>query len=491
LSREPFRPGFHFSPRENWMNDPNGLVWYDGEYHLFYQYNPTGTDWGNISWGHAVSPDLVRWADRPIALEFTDTEHVFSGSVVVDHANTSGLGSDDRPAMVALYTARHPVTGRQAQALAWSVDRGITWTRHPGNPVLDIGSTDFRDPKVFWYEPGGYWVMTVALPVDQVVRFYRSDDLLAWAHLSDFSSPGAMPGLWECPDLFELPFQGGSCWVLVISLGPGGGGAWLGTQYVLGHFDGSNFVADPARPQLQPMDHGADYYAAVSFSDAPDGRRILMGWMNNWTYAGEIPTRWFRGSMAVPRFVTLRESGTGIELLQEPVPLAGWRGGPSWSVSDRELPVGITAMPVEAFGDQLLIRAELAHGDADRVGLNVRVGNGERTVIGYDVASGTVYVDRRRSGRSEFHPDFATVHAAPLTTRGGVVALTVLVDRASVEVFGNDGEASITDQIFPSADSTGVELFAEGGTARAVYLTVDTLTGVGGRADEQLQLRAL
>jgi fructan beta-fructosidase len=491
MTHEPFRPGFHFSPPENWMNDPNGLVWYDGEYHLFYQYNPEGTDWGNMSWGHAVSPDLVRWTHRPVALEFTDTEHVFSGSVVVDHADTSGLGTDGGPAMVALYTAHHPLTGQQTQALAWSTDRGVTWARHPGNPVLDIGSTDFRDPKVFWYEPGGYWVMAVALPVEQVIRLYSSGDLLSWAHLSDFSSPGGDRGLWECPDLFELPVDGGTRWVLVFSLGPGGGGTWLGTQYVVGDFDGVTFIADPRAAEPRRMDHGADCYAAVSFSDAPAGQRILVGWMNNWTYAADIPTSAFRGSMTVPRIVTLKSADAGLELVQEPVSMFESRRDPSWSLSDCELPPGATQLPPDACGDQLVIRAELAPGSAERVGLRVRTGDGEGTIVGYDVRSGTLYVDRRLSGRTDFHRDFAAVHTAPMTTRAGLVSLTVLVDRASVEVFGNNGEASITDQIFPNADSTGVELFAEGGSARAVYLTVDRLTSVDQLPDEDLQLGAL
>jgi len=475
LTDEPFRPGFHFSPPENWMNDPNGLVWYDGEYHLFFQHNPEGTDWGNMSWGHAVSPDLLRWTHLPLALEFTGTEHVFSGSVVVDHRNTSGLGNDE-PAMVALYTTHDPATKRQAQAVAWSVDRGITWTRYHGNPVLDIGSTEFRDPKVFWYEPGGYWVMTVALPVDQVIRFYRSEDLLSWSLLSDYSSPGGEPGLWECPDLFELPFEGRSRWVLVISLGPGGVGSWLGTTYVLGDFDGTTFVADASQPGLQRMDHGADYYAAVSFSDAPAGQRILMGWMSSWVYARDIPTSAFRGSMAVPRTVTLRRNAGRVQLVQEPVPIAAGQGIPSWSVCGHELAPRTTALPVETSGHQLLIRVELAPGDAERVGVRVRVGEGERTVVGYDVLTGALYVDRRESGRNDFHPDFAAVHSAPLALRDGRISLTVLVDRASVEVFGNDGEASITDQIFPRIDSTGVELFAEGGPAQFRALSIAAVT---------------
>jgi fructan beta-fructosidase len=491
LSDEPHRPGFHFSPSRNWLNDPNGLVWYDGEYHLFFQYNPEGADWGNMSWGHAVSSDLVNWTELPVSLSYTDTEHVFSGSVVVDHDNTSGLGSHDAPAMVALYTAHNPVTGHQAQALAWSSDRGRTWTRHPGNPVLDIGSTEFRDPKVFWYEPGAYWVMAVALPVDQVIRLYRSDDLVSWTQLSDFSSAHPEAGLWECPDLFELPVDGDpedTRWVLVVSLGPGGGGGWLGTQYFVGTFDGREFVADIASQRPSRLDHGADYYAAVSYTDAPARQRVLVGWMNNWSYGALIPTQTFRGSMSVPRAMTLCEVDGRIRPIQKPVPTVAALRTRSYSHPAGPIPAGVTGLD-DAAGAMLEINAAIRPGSADRFGLHVRVGDGERTVVGYDVPTSSLFVDRRDSGRVDFDAAFPAVHIAPLTPRDGLVTFTLLVDTASVEVFGGSGECAITDQIFPSPDSTGLALFAESGTAELVELTVTTLASPSDRARPQDLIR--
>ena len=305
------------------MNDPNGLIWHEGEYHLFYQHNPHGTGWGNMSWGHAVSPDLVTWTELPVAIPYLPREHVFSGSVVLDKDDTTGFGIDGAPAMVAIYTAADPETGRQAQALASSVDRGRTWTRYDGNPVLDIGSTEFRDPKVFWYGRGGHWVMAVVLATERTVQLYRSDDLKSWVHLSDFRSDDVEPGIWECPDLLELRVDGepeATQWVLVLSLGAQTPGAWTGVVYFVGHFDGVRFtVQDPAGGATR-LDFGADYYAAVSFADTPDNERVLMGWMNNWTYVADVPSAPFRGSMSVPRLHRLAAVDGRLRITQEPVP---------------------------------------------------------------------------------------------------------------------------------------------------------------------------
>jgi fructan beta-fructosidase len=481
VSFEPHRPAYHYTPARNWVNDPNGLVWYDGEYHLFYQYNPHGTGWGNMSWGHAVSPDLVAWAELPVAIPHTDDEEAFSGSIVVDHLDTSGFAADGVPAMVAIYTAASPATGRQAQALAYSTDRGRTWTRYGGNPVLDLDSSDFRDPKVFWYAPGRHWVMAVVLATEHRVRFYRSDDLRSWTHLSDFGPAGAVGGVWECPDLFELPVDGDPAntrWVLVVSLSPGGIAGGSGTQYFIGHFDGTGFVPDAARGEDEPaswLDFGADYYAAVSFADTPGNERILVGWMSNWSYAAQTPPRHFRGSMSLPRVHRLATLDGRIRLLQEPVAgLAGLRST-SFTLRDRALGHGITPMPDDAHGELLEIRAVFEPGSAQRFGLLVRVGADERTVVGYDMVAGALYVDRTDSGDVGFHAGFGAVHRAPLPPRDGVVTVTVLVDRASVEVFGGAGERVITDQIFPSPTSTGVALFADGGTATLVDLTITAL----------------
>jgi levanbiose-producing levanase len=317
---DPWRPAAHLTPSKNWMNDPNGLVYENGTYHAFYQYNPKGNDWGNMSWGHSTSTDLVHWTEESVAMEATDTEEIFSGSIVVDTDNTSGLGSTDEPAMVALYTSAYkdnaPLPkGAQAQSVAYSLDHGRTWKKHQGNPVLNLepASPNFRDPKVTWYEPGGYWVMTTVVADDHVVKLYKSTDLLHWDFLSDFSGVGAQGGLWEMPELLEVPVEGGNerRWVMLVSINPGGIAGGSGMQYFTGDFDGVTFRAEGAAPPDAPLqdhqwvDYGADFYAATTISGAPGGKPVLFGWMGNWDYAQKLPTTPWRGAMAIPRELTL------------------------------------------------------------------------------------------------------------------------------------------------------------------------------------------
>jgi levanase len=796
--REPFRPQFHYTPAKNWMNDPNGLVYYKGEYHLFYQYNPFGSQWGHMSWGHAVSRDLVHWRELPVAIPEQGDEMVFSGSAVVDKANTSGLGTRRNPPMVAIYTAAKP--GSQAQALAYSTDRGRTFKRYEGNPVLDIGSGEFRDPKVFWYAPEREWRMVVAKAVERKIAIYRSPNLKDWTHLSDFGPANATGGVWECPDLFPLAVDGKrkrTKWVMIVNLNPGSIAGGSGAQYFVGDFDGTTFTADnevgeytppqgdlyegfegstygawtttgdafgagpaagnvppqggvggflgnglansfhnedrgtgtltspsftigrpylnfligggnhphdpattdapppagtvfadfevaegygegwtatgtfagttaargtigdqmpvsgyegeqlvntfidhdngtghitspefeittdyinfligggshpypgdagnppaavnlvvdgqvvrsstgqesealnwtnwnvselagktgridivdentggwghinadqftfsdepalprstetavnllvdgkvvrtatgpnseeldwtgwnladlvgrraqiqlvdrntggwghlladnfafadePAQSVLQRsswMDYGKDFYAAVTWNDVPDGRRIAIGWMSNWNYAGAIPTDPWRSAMSVPRELGLQTIGGEPRLVQRPVrELRSLRGRRSFTQRRRTIPQGTSTLPVR--GKALEIKAHLRLGSAEEAGLKVRAGNGEETVIGYDAQAGEVYVDRTRSGRVDFSRDFPGVQRAPLAARHGKVHLRILVDWSSVEVFADRGQTVITDQIFPSATSDGVQLFADGGTAR-------------------------
>lgn len=812
-TEDPHRPAIHFSPDRHWVNDPNGPVWFEGRYHLFFQHNPHGDDWGNMSWGHAVSTDLLTWEERPVAIPFREREHIFSGSVVVDHANTSGFGRDGRTPLVAAYTGWDPVTGVQSQSIAYSLDAGETWTLYAGNPVLDLGSREFRDPKVVWYPDGGYWVMAVVLATEHRVRFYRSDDLRSWTHLSDFGPANAVGGVWEMPDLYELPVDGDpddTRWVLVVSLNPGGVAGGSGAQYFVGDFDGTRFVPDddaatgvagpaegevladfeggaygpgwtttgdafgaapatgtlpgqhevggfrgdglvntfrggdpatgtltsppftvgrpwlnllvggghhprregaggdgsapagtvladfesdgfdgwtvtgtafgpgptagsgpcqtgvrgylgsrlansyqngaadpcspapdsatgslvsppftvtdrwisllvgggasaqtavrlvvdgavvrtasgresgtldwvswdvadlagrrahlevvdastggwghvmvdhvvlgpePARPRgaeasvnlvvdgevvrtatgrdseqldavawdvadlvgrtarLQVVDtatggwghvlldhvvasdapaphdleryrwtdHGADHYAPLTFEDEPGGRRVSIAWMSNWRYAAATPTVGWRGAMTLPRNLALRTVDGRVTLTAEPVALDALgpaRRLPAYEgvVDDRVVP-----LPASAAGDVVALDLEVEPGDATRFGLHVRVGDRERTVVGYDVAAGRLLVDRTRSGDVGFHPDFAAVHTAPLAVRDGRVRLRVVVDRSSVEVFGNDGEATITDLVYPADGSDGVSLFAQGGAVTVTSLEVRTL----------------
>lgn len=251
---EPFRPQFHFTPERNWMNDPNGMVFYEGEYHLFYQHNPFGDRWGHMSWGHAVSRDLVHWQQLPLALAEENGVMIFSGSAVVDWKNTSGFGQNGKPPLVAIYTGHYTTKPLQNQQIAYSNDRGRTWTKFSGNPVLDIGERDFRDPRVFWHEQTKRWVMVVSWPTHHQVRFYSSPDLKAWTHLSDFGPAGATIGIWECPDLFPLRVENSrdEKWTLIVNIGSGAPAGGFGCQYFVGNFDGKQFTVDPSFPRPQP-----------------------------------------------------------------------------------------------------------------------------------------------------------------------------------------------------------------------------------------------
>jgi fructan beta-fructosidase len=283
---EAFRPQYHFTPPKNFMNDPNGLVYYKGEYHLFYQHNPFGDAWGHMSWGHAVSTDLVHWRNLPIALFEEDQLMVFSGSAVVDWKDSSGLCRNpdpvDKSCLLAFYTGHGK--GKQTQNVAYSNDRGRTWTNYSGNPVIDINSNGFRDPKVFWHETTQKWIMVTVLAGEKKVRFYGSTDLKKWDLLSDFGPAGATGGAWECPDLFPLQIenpQNESKWVLIVNINPGGVAGGSGGQYFVGQFDGIRFTNDNPESQKLWVDYGRDFYAAVSWSDIPssDGRRLWLGWM--------------------------------------------------------------------------------------------------------------------------------------------------------------------------------------------------------------------
>lgn len=493
--QEEFRPLLSYSPQRNWMNDPNGLVYHDGEYHLFYQYNPNGSTWGDMSWGHAVSADLLHWTELPPALPVEKdakgdiTQMFFSGSIVVDHANASGLGQPGKPPMVALYTAVLPQgrgdlpPGTQAQSLAYSLDRGRSWIQHPGNPVIRLPPgqyaseyRDFRDPKLFWYEPGKKWVMALVLPNLHKALFYSSRDLLKWEYMSEFGPAGAVGGIWECPDLIELAVDGDPArtkWVLLMSLNPGGPAGGSGMQYFVGDFDGTTFAADG---QTRWLDYGADFYAGVTYNGGPDGRRLLVGWMNNWLYGQQVPTSVWRSAQSVPRELGLRTLDGRIQLVQQP--LAGFerlRGDRLLSAALLEpgsQAIAAPARPVE-------VTLRLRPADAQRSGIRVRSdGAGEYTEVGYDAGSRTVYLDRSRSGQAAFHPQFATRHDAPVVLRGGELSLRLLLDQGSVTVFAGQGEVVLTDQIFPGPGSNGITVFSEGGQAAAADVNIWTVKSI-------------
>lgn len=476
--RERFRPAYHFTPELNWMNDPNGLVYFEGEYHLFYQHNPLGNEWGHMSWGHAVSKDLLHWKHLPIALWEEYGVMNFSGSAVVDTNNSSGFGIAEKSPLVAIFTGHSQ--DRQTQDLAFSNDLGRTWTKYAGNPVLDVGEKDFRDPKVFWYEPTKRWVMVVSLAVQKRLQFFESTDLKNWTLLSDFGPAGEPNKLnWECPDLFELPIEddpGKTRWVLEADMGNGAIAGGSGGEYFTGVFDGNKFVADSMTSQW--VDFGRDFYAPVSWSDIPDsdGRRIWIGWMNNWETCLN-PTYPWRSAMSIPRELTLRWINGKLRLCQQPVRELQQLRDKMIEVKDRLLTS--ESLSLDWHGQQFEILLEIHPESATEFGIRVLKRNEEQTVVGYNTKAGSMYVDRTKSGNVSFHPAFAGKHVGPLERNAqGNIKLQILVDASSVEVFGNSGETVITDLVFPDPNSDGVELFAEGGTCRIVSCKIYELKSV-------------
>lgn len=476
---EKFRPQIHFTPEKNWMNDPNGLFYHKGEYHLFYQYNPFGDRWGHMSWGHAVSEDLVSWTHLPVALAEENNVMIFSGSVVVDHQNTSGFGTSDNPPLVALYTGHHTDKELQDQRIAYSTDDGRTWTKYDGNPVLDIGLKDFRDPKVFWHAPTQKWVMAVVLPDAFKVQLYGSTNLIDWTFLSDFGPSGATGGIWECPGLFELPVEnsdGETRWVMQVDINPGGPAGGSGSQYFIGTFDGTTFTQDPdTEGQTRWVDWGKDYYAVQPFDNitTDDGRVIWISWMSNWAYAQDVPTAPWRSAMTLPREIGLRQYDDGIHLIRRPTPNLQKLRTTHWTFAGVALNESADLSFDEVSGAVLEIQADITLGDAHaHVGFVLAQGATERTVVGYDAGAGELYIDRTQSGLSDFSDEFAGVHRAPLQSEDGRVRLHLFLDTSSIEVFANDGRVAMTDLIFPDEGGEGFGMFVEQGEATLNRLEV-------------------
>ncbi|MBJ6120408.1 glycoside hydrolase family 32 protein [Sphingomonas sp. BT553] len=465
------RPRYHFAPARNWMNDPNGLVWYGGEYHLFYQYNPHGDRWGHMSWGHAVSRDLVTWEELPLAIPETDVM-AFSGSAVVDRRNTSGFGRAGKPAMVAIYTGFDPVTKNQSQYAAYSNDRGRTFT--PYGKVLDIGSSEFRDPKVFWHDDTHRWVMIAVRAIENRATIYTSPDLKHWTHASDFGPAGARGKNWECPDLFELPVANGrpgeKRWVLSVSQGDNGPGGGSGGQWFVGSFDGTRFTLEPdwsGEPHW--MDAGADFYAAVSWNDVPDGRRIWIGWANDWRYANDIPTYPARGLMTVPRVLSLRRDGSDWRVVQAPVRELDSHHGPIRQIDHIRLTATPTPLPLP--GDSADATMTIDPLDAKQIVLTLSDAQGYQTLVGYTPATREVFIDRTRSG-PHFHDAFADRHVARLPSGTGSVTLRLLIDRSIIELYAADGTRTITDRFYPGKGPLTWAASTTGGSADISRLSI-------------------
>ena len=443
LYSEPFRPQFHYTPPAHWMNDPNGMVYLDGEYHLFYQHNPNDKVWGPMHWGHAVSNDMIHWEDLPIALYPDSLGTIFSGSAVYDANNTSGLGSPGQSPLVAIYTnhdgaaAEKGTDDFQTQSIAYSTDKGRTWTKYAHNPVLpNPGIRDFRDPKVHWHEATQQWIM--ALAVQDVIHFYSSPNLIDWELKSTFGKNiGAKGGVWECPDLFPIQDPNGQDrYALLVSINPGGPNMGSATQYFLGDFDGRLFT--PIDSTIRWLDYGPDNYAGVTWSNIPDsdGRRLFLGWMSNWQYANATPTHPWRSAMTLPRAMEwVRAEGLHL-LASKPV---------------AELKKLRTSRPVKAEKNQ---RTSTGTGTFELVAQkgkvqSITIGNHQDERVVVRIADENITIDRSQAGISDFHQEFARSLSAPLDGIQ-VDKLQVFVDHSSVEVFVNEGQIVLTARVFPN-----------------------------------------
>lgn len=467
------RPHYHLTAPRGWINDPNGFVLHRGVYHLCYQHNPFGDGWGHMSWGHAVSRDLVTWEHQPVAIPETAAGMAFSGSAVVDARDTNGLGAG-QPCLVAVYTLHTPLPGggqRQAQALAVSRDDGRSWTPDAGNPVLDIGASDFRDPHVQWHAASASWLMAVARSRDRQVSFYRSADLRDWTHLSDFGPAGAVDGVWECPLLLELPVAGApdaTRWLLKVDVGAGAPAGGSGAQWFVGDFDGERFVPEHETATPSWLDGGPDFYAAMACAGRPD---LWIGWMSNWEYAAATPSSPWRGALTIPRVVTLRGTADGLRPAQSPAPeLRALRGAPV-EAAGSDLDALNRALRAASGGDALEVELVIRPGAADWCGLRVLGDAAGGTLVGWDAREGVAFVDRR-TGNVAFHPAFAGRSTLPVAPRDGEVRLRVFVDSCSVEVFADDGLAVLTALSFPHGDARELALAASGGAPEWLAIRV-------------------
>ena len=464
---EKYRPQFHFSPEHGWMNDPNGMVYLDGEYHLFYQYNPYGSMWENMSWGHAVSTDLVSWTYLPTALTPDSLGAIFSGSAVIDVNNTAGFGKN---AMVAIFTSAGKV---QAQSIAYSTDKGRTFTKYAHNPVLpNPGITDFRDPKVSWNEAANQWVM--ALATKQTVTFYGSPNLKDWTKLSEFGEGiGSHAAVWECPDLFPITYKGKTKWVLIVSLNPGGPNGGSATQYFIGNFDGKIFKAD-ALPYPLWIDYGRDDYAGVTWGNIPDsdGRRIFLGWMSNWDYANNVPSKNFRSANTLPRELTIVNNGNHLILNSYPVKeLEKLRANetlkPDMQVEkSAEIPE-LLSQNDGSFEIQMTLKPQ----NASIYGFELKNSKDEFLRFNFDNSTGFLSIDRHKSGLTDFSDRFALGMNAPLTLKNNY-KIRLLVDKASCELFVNDGEIVMTTLFFSTEVMNQLKFYTEEGKLNVENITI-------------------
>lgn len=465
VMNEQHRPQVHFSPQAHWINDPNGMVYYKGIYHLFFQYHPYSSVWGPMHWGHATSKDLIHWEQEPIAIYPDSIGTIFSGSAVVDKNNTAGFSKNGQVPLVAIFT-QHDSIGEKAgrsnfqnQSIAYSLDDGKTWTKYAANPVIkNPGLRDFRDPKVMWYEPQKKWIMT--LSANNHIEFYSSPDLKNWIKESDFGEGrGAHGGGWECPDLIALDDNGKQRWVLIINLNPGAPNGGSGTQYFVGDFDGKTFTSN--QKDTRWLDYGPDDYAGITWSNTGK-RKIFLGWMSNWNYANQVPTDPWRSAMTIPRELKLKHIGNDILITSRPVPelftiqstpvitqnlkvtksiaIAGKTGTPKFPCS-----INLDAAAIKDF--TIVLSNEI----------------GEELLIGYDAKQNQYFIDRTKSGKIDFQKNFAARHVAPRLTDNAAMKISLVIDVSSVELFADDGFTVMTTIFFPNKPYNQIRILSTDG----------------------------
>jgi len=473
--KEQYRPGYHYTPAVNWCNDPNGLVYNNGVYHLFHQFNPFGNVWGHMSWAHASSKDLVHWKQWPLALAEEKDTMIFSGSCVADKNNTSGFAQKKGQApMVAIYTG-HIENKNQSQHLAYSLDNGVTWTKYNQNPILDLHKKDFRDPRVFWYAPKNYWVMAVVLPVEHMVQFYSSQNLKAWKHLSNFGPAGDTSGVWECPDLIEVAVKNNPSqkkWLLQTSQN-------AGMQYFVGEFDGVAFTNENPAGKIVRPDYGPEYYAAISYNQLPIAQpATAIGWINNWNYANDIPTTPWKGAMSLPRTLRVKKIGNEWVLLQEPVSAVRQLRMPVQAqLKNKRIDNSIT-LPAKT--TQCEIDVLLEPAAAGTCGLLLAAGNQHAIEIGYDADKQELYIERGNTANQAFSKNFEKLsrYQSPLSLSNKTLRLHVFLDNSIVEVFANDGESVLTAQFFPGTTDNEIKVFSNGGKATLISLDLWPLKSI-------------
>ncbi len=473
-NREKFRPAFHHTPVYGWMNDPNGMFYKDGVWHLYYQWNPYGSKWQNMTWGHSSSTDLINWQHHPAAIEPDGLGTVFSGSCAIDKDDTAGFGSD---AVIALYTS---AAASQVQSLAHSNNNGNTFEIYPGNPVITLES-EARDPNMFWNEATGEWNLVLAHALEHEMLVFTSPDMKQWTLQSAFGKGlGAQDGVWECPDLFELAVDGSDQkkWVLICNINPGGPFGGSATQYFIGEFDGKTFTPDRDADGNVPtkwMDYGKDHYATVSWSNAPDNRRTVIGWMSNWQYAAEVPTMQYRSANTLPREIGLFRASDGeIYTSCTPSPEIGALRGNA-SVKKRLFTAGkksrTFALP-EANGGICEITLEITPKKGVPVNLTLANEAGNKVEMVYNPAESTFSFDRYQSGQTDFSQDFPAITTAPAFTDGGNLRLRIFIDRSSIEVFEQNGRFAMTNLVFPESPYTTLSVNAPAGNARIENLAI-------------------